>query len=123
MLKKHNPRPFPTILPMEKEARDKHAKYGRIFDISLLCFEIKSCTCCGITVPVHSNSVVTRLTRPPFKVTYLSTKFFPSFKCTCTDVCFGEQYYSINSTKQKEFYVSIHPGNTNTFPSEPYAEL
>ena len=87
------------------------------------CFEIKSCTCCGITVPVHSDSVVTHLTKPTFKVTYLSTKFFSAFKCTCTKVCFGEQYYSINSPKQKEFYFATHPGNINTFPSEPNAEL
>ncbi len=47
MIQQNSPRPCPTIRPMSSTTREKVAKYGRVLEISMLCFDVRQCDCCG----------------------------------------------------------------------------
>jgi hypothetical protein len=40
---------------MSESSHANHARYGRVFETSMLCFEIKKCDCCGISIPFHDD--------------------------------------------------------------------
>jgi hypothetical protein len=44
-LRDNSPRPYPTVRPMDKAARATHARYGRVFETSMLCFTLNHCHC------------------------------------------------------------------------------
>jgi hypothetical protein len=54
-LKDSSPRPYPTTKPMSESCHANHARYGRVFETSMLCFEIKKCDCCGISIPFNDG--------------------------------------------------------------------
>ena len=60
-IKQNSPRPYPTVRPMDKRARENHAKHGRVFETSMLLFDTKHCDCCGITVPIHDDPQMQKL--------------------------------------------------------------
>ena len=61
LIKQNSPRPYPTVRPMDKRARENHAKHGRVFETSMLLFDTKHCDCCGITVPIHDDPQMQKL--------------------------------------------------------------
>jgi hypothetical protein len=55
------PSPYPMVQPMSANAREKHAKYGQVFETSMLLFDVKQCDCSGITVPFHDDFQIQKL--------------------------------------------------------------
>jgi hypothetical protein len=49
------PRPFPTPKPMDSELRQKHALYGRRFELQILQISIATCWCYGRTKPFGTD--------------------------------------------------------------------
>jgi hypothetical protein len=47
----NSPRAYPTPKAMDDEARLNLQCAGRRFEIAQLCFDIKTCDCCGVTRP------------------------------------------------------------------------
>jgi hypothetical protein len=60
-LQQNSPRPFPTLRPMSADAREKLARQGRVFNISMLCFDTKQCDCCGCVIPLHDDPQLDKL--------------------------------------------------------------
>jgi hypothetical protein len=61
--------------PMLQEARMAHARFGHIFDMEMMCFEIPSCDCCGLTDPLMNDSTTKAMQSLPFKLEYFAMKF------------------------------------------------
>ena len=49
----NDPKPHASITPISQEKIDKPIICGRRFDVSILMFSVKNCSCCGRTEPVH----------------------------------------------------------------------
>ena len=49
------PVPYPTIVNMDNDMINKHVLLGRIFESSMLMYDIHQCHCCGMVLPHHSD--------------------------------------------------------------------
>jgi hypothetical protein len=111
-LQQNSPRPFPTTRPMEAEARDKHAKCGRTFNVSMLCFDIKQCDCCaGCIKPLHNDPQMARLASSSdhsFRRSHLVTKYYEDWFCDCQEFCRGGQYFGIREGKEIRMLIQKH---------------
>jgi hypothetical protein len=107
----NSPRPYPTIRPMDKEARATHSRYGRVFETSMLCFTLNHCHCCGITQPFHDDPQQNRLAASKdhtFRRVHLVKRFYEAWYCTCIAICRGGQYYGTRKTKEIEWFTDKH---------------
>jgi hypothetical protein len=110
-IRDNSPRPYPTVRPVAKDARANHARYVRVFETSMLCFDVKHCDCCGITVPYHNDPQQQKLASNKdhtFRRTHLVKKFHDAWFCACNDVCLGGQYYGANKTKEIDWFRVTH---------------
>jgi hypothetical protein len=81
---------------MSESSRANHARYGRVFETSMLCFEIKKCDCCGISIPFHDDPQQQKCANSKdhsFRRHHLVMKFHTAWFCDCDAVCRGGQYY------------------------------
>lgn len=119
----NHPFPYPPVKPMEKLLQQDMALYGRRFELSLLCFVIKSCACCGQTKPfyvdpcnkVESQHRSATGMRAKFKRSHLASQYSDAWQCTGIDCgCNGGQYFLPTYSKHKEFYESNHIATMET---------
>lgn len=106
-LKASSPRPLPTAKPMDQPMRRASADQGRQFEVSMTLFRVDTCSCCGVSLPVHQDSNVPT-TVPHFRQRHLNKKFHPAWHCTCQDVCQGGQFYSVSRSTHEAWFNSKH---------------
>lgn len=123
----NSPRPFPTTRPMDNPSRQHQAFRGRQFELSMLCFEVKACDCCGITEATHADSQMpSKNACGPFRRAHLATSFHPAWYCDCIGVCGGGQFYGARKTKEMEWFKAQHDTSDPTVffdRDEPNATL
>ena len=115
------PRPHPTHRPMSASSRHLHCLHTRAFELSMLCFHVESCSCCGRTEPVHDNPLLAALhaSHPQFHLRHLQTGFHQAWFCSCAR-CDGGQYYCQSRSSHAEFFCNTHGGDDHL---PEYAEL
>jgi hypothetical protein len=107
------PRPFPTLKPMDKDARDKQALYGRTFELSMLMFDVKKCSCCGSTVPCNVDPLVVSMNAgKPFRLKHFRAAFHPAWHCQCDAFCRGGQFFSATRPKEMRLFSDKHGGHS-----------
>jgi hypothetical protein len=117
-----HPRPFPTPKPMESESRQKHALYGRRFELQLLQFSIDTCSCCGRTKPFGTDPWMKQkwIIQGNFQRKHLLDPYHDAYRCNCQLFCKGGQFYCWKRHNQMQLYENEHFG---TKPKAPNAKL
>ena len=112
----YDPKPYPSVSPIHSRMLHRHAIAGRRFEISMLLFKVLKCSCCGVVMPSHSDPLFPTK-NIPFERTHFYKNFHPAYKCTCSGVCKGEQFYSFNRPTHKEWFLQHH--DNQVFPDTP----
>lgn len=104
---KENPcLPYPSVVKMDEGAAKYQAEVGRRFEISLLMFKIKCCSCCGLTQPYHSNPFHPK--ESPLPKLHFNTKYYDAWECNCLEACRGQQFYGANRPVMISVFKSLH---------------
>lgn len=103
----------------------KHIVQGRRFEISMLCFTIETCDCCGRTMPFHNDPFLDHSgDAAKFRHKHLASKFYEAYHCTCDDVCKGAQFYCADCPNHRDAYETVHSVAIQTaFEDGPNAKL
>ena len=110
------PRPYPTLVPMKTSVIQNHVLQGRRFEISLLQFEVKKCSCCGCIEPSHCDlDYSTSVDIEPLPRKHLTNKWYDAYHCTCHNICKGSQYYSCSMRTQIKWYTEKHGASPWSF--------
>jgi hypothetical protein len=99
---------------MQQHARKNHAKHGRVFETSMLLFDIKHCDCCGITVPFHDDPQMQKLASSrdhTFRRSHLVMCFYEAWFCDCEEMCHGGQYFALRKSKEIAWFANKHGFN------------
>jgi hypothetical protein len=98
--------PFPSIVKMDDGLAEKEAEAGRRFEVSMLMFQVDTCSCCGITQPHHIDPFYPK--ESPLPRYHLNTKYYDAWECNCFNVCHGQQFYGANRPNMMEAFKSLH---------------
>jgi hypothetical protein len=109
--------------PMLQEARMAHALFGRIFDITMMCFDIPSCDCCGLTAPLMNASTTTAMQSLPFRLEHFAMKFHDCYLCNCDGICRGAQFYHYGVFKHKHWFECNHASDQHAWGTEANANI
>ena len=92
---------------------EKHGRLGRLFETTMLLFGNEQCECCGEIKPVHSTSTDSRITSEHllFPRKHLHETYHSAIRCTCTNICKGEQFYAIRKPSELNNFKSTHTVN------------
>ncbi len=109
-IKNNNPRDYPLMANMRPEMREKHARVGRLFETSMLLFQVQQCECCGEVKPVHNSKTDARIKEDSllYKRKHLHQHYFEAIKCDCVQICRGEQYYACSRPKEMAHFRLTH---------------
>ena len=88
----NDPKPYPEINLALHDISNLHSQCGRRFELSMLYFTIVSCDCCGTVQPSHIDPTIKGVVFP-FKNKTFNLKLKDVWKCSCAEVCNGEQFY------------------------------
>ena len=69
----NSPKPYPLSTRITKLNSEKHALYGRGFEISMLCYDVSNCDYCGKMYINHDDNLLQKETHI-FKRSHLSRK-------------------------------------------------
>ena len=114
-LKETEPLQFPTLTCMSEESLSNHLIHGRIYETSMLCFDVPQCTCCGKTQPTHIDNDFPKDQDIPFQHKHLNRKYHKAWQCNCEKVCKGRQFYAHARPNHIDFFKLHHQSKT---PSE-----
>jgi hypothetical protein len=118
-----SPCPLLTTKPLDATARNKHAFVGWLFDISMCCFTIDHCECCGRTAPVQGDMSMKALLKESFQREHLAMKFHPVDQCNCWGVCLAGQFYHFGGFKHRQWYELHHDSISHLWPSDDNAQI
>jgi len=105
------PRPYPTSCPMPSDTLLRHAIHGRRMEISLMCYKVNPCSCCGRVQPNHEDSMFLRKdTKRTFPTDAFNNKSFDGWHCNCDDFCKGSQFWAASRRTQIDLYKHTHNG-------------
>ena len=111
-LKETEPLQFPTLTCMSEEMLSNHLIHGRIYETSMLCFDVKQCTCCGKTQPTHIDRDFPKDQDIPFQHKHLTRKYHEAWECNCKKVCNGRQFYAKARPSHINFFKLHHQAKT-----------
>jgi hypothetical protein len=97
-IKNSDPVPYPDIVRMNVGNNMKSALCGRRFEISMLQYITRTCSCCGFTCPTHSDPFYTYQSDDALRRAHLIMTFHEAWECNCTSVCSGQQFYGARRT-------------------------
>ena len=112
----NSPKAYPTIKPMNKEAKEKMAIHGRWFELQMLELEMKSCRCCGLTKPHYANLWENRAPQDNFRRYHLVEDWHKAYHCQCKEYCRGDQFYLSDRPTQLKAYSSNHRRKIENLP-------
>jgi hypothetical protein len=114
-LKNSHPQPFPNIIKMKENVEVEAALYGRRFEVSMLQYVCKTCSCCGFTSPVHCDTFypADSVDGGAFQHSHLTMNFHDAWECNCMNVCGGQQFYGARRPTIMESFSSLH-GNQSS---------
>jgi len=96
---------------MDIEEKSIIAIQGRRTDISLLCYEVVKCDCCGRVQPHHADSKFPKKgSELPFERKAFVNQTFPAWHCTCLDYCKGSQFWPASRRSHIDLYCQKHDG-------------
>ena len=85
------PRPYPTMRPMDKDARCKHAVHGCAFEMSMMLFDVFMCDCCGRILVNHNDPKLPNV--EGFHLNHFKNPSHPAYFCNCARHCRGGQFF------------------------------
>ena len=103
----NSPKPYPSSTRITNLNSEKHAVYGRRFETSMLCYDVSNCDCCGKICINHDDNLLQKETYI-IKRSHLSRKKHKVWKCCCSNICSGEQFYCPKKSLQMKFYKLNH---------------
>jgi len=106
----NDPRPYPTAMAMSQVSKSRHVLSGRRFEISMLMYDVKQCSCCGRTQPGHVDPYFPK--DVPFDWKHLMNKTHSAWHCTCDGFCKGSQFYGAKKRTEINLFQTKHGGET-----------
>ena len=103
----NSPKPYPLSTRITKFNSEKYALHGRRFETSILCYDLKNCGCCGKNCINHDDKLLQKETHI-IKTSHLSRKIHKVWKCCCSKICIGEQFYFPQKPSKMNFYKLHH---------------
>ena len=110
-----SPKIYPSTTKITNSNAEKHALFGRRFETSMLCFDVFNCECCGRISIFHDDNLLPKSNSNIINPRHFSSRKHYAWKCCCSGICNGEQFYCSKRPKQIEFYKQNHKGK---FPWE-----
>ena len=104
----NSPKPFPSSTKIKKFNSEKNALYGRRFETSMLCYDVRNCDCCGNICINHDDNLLLQNENHIIKRSHLSRKIHKVWKCSCSNICSGEQFYCPQKPSKINFYKLHH---------------
>ena len=103
------PLPYPSAIKMSEEAKERHVLNGRRFELSMLMYEVKMCTCCGRVQPGHVDPDFPKQ-GVPFEKKHLVNSSHQAWHCNCNAFCQGSQFYGVKKRSEIQYYKQKHDG-------------
>jgi hypothetical protein len=109
-LQNSNPQPYPNIIKMKEGSDIATALCGRRFEVSMLQYLCKTCSCCGFTSPTHCDPFYPSASDDcgALRHSHLNMKFHDAWECNCYDVCHGQQFYSARRPTIMQCFSYLH---------------
>ena len=101
------PKPYPSSTRITESNSQKHALYGRRFETSMLCYNVSNCDCCGKICITHDDNLLQKEIHI-INRSHLSKKIHKVWKCCCSNICSGQQFYCPQKPSQMNFYKLHH---------------
>ena len=79
-----------------------------VFEVSMLQFTTKTCSCCGVTCPIHVDPSYPTNTPHALSRAHLSMKFHDAWECNCIDACGGQQFFASSRPTIMSCYLRLH---------------
>ena len=102
-----DPLPYPEISITNKNRDKAHAVCRRSFELSMLCFAIDKCDCCGTIKLTHVDPDIKNVTFPFARKTFTSP-MRKAWWCECDIVCKGKQFFQSQSPLQMKWLCDHH---------------
>ena len=112
-IKHKDPKDYPTIVQMKEDMKEKHGRLGRLFETTLLLFKNEQCACCGEIKPQHSADTDSRISSHHllYARKHLHGTYHTAIRCTCENICKGEQFYGFKKTNELNNFKGTHSVN------------
>ena len=101
-----NPLPYSSPVAISEDLKNKATLHGRLYELSTLLFNVKSCSCCGLVKPGHDDPHFPENT--PFERKHLMIKYYPAWECRCDNYCKGSQFYCAKRKTHISHYQRLH---------------
>ena len=102
------PNSYPDIHLTSDTSNALHARCGRRFELSMYCFDVVKCDCCGAVQPTHCDPDIKLRVTFPFERKAFTTSMKTAWECNCIDTCKGQQFYSTSSSLQIKWFKQHH---------------
>jgi hypothetical protein len=114
-LKNNSPQPYPNIIKMKDDNDIATALSGRRFEVSMLQYMCKTCSCCGLTCPTHCDPFYPSSASDEcgaLRHAHLNMTFHDAWECNCYDICGGQQFYGARRPTIMQCFSSLHGNRT-----------
>ena len=73
----------------------------------MLCYDVRNCDCCGNICINHDDNLLQNENHI-IKRSHLSRKIYKVWKCCCSNICSGQQFYCPQKPSQMNFFKLHH---------------